>query len=302
MRRVYHIDRLLKRLDQLLSDAEFLEDLTDLLRRESDRQLLTQVCDKYEQVHISSGFLEVELTVSSLGRQDNALMVFQLLGDPREAGMSEWLRSLASMYARWFHRKGYTYEFASVRWPGSRDGRGAEPALEVLEADRLADVLRKIRDLRLAARLVCTLESAAVLAFVKGEQGIHRLRGKVGDSDPGGGMTRLVRVHVIQTGPDLTAKGWFEESLAAAREARKKKDTSWQTAMETEEERTIDEVVRDFRITEETRRVEDPRTGLELTSVTDVLDGDLDAFVLSVLRAEMAAQRGVRAEAHQVQP
>jgi hypothetical protein len=289
MRRAYHLDRLLQRHRQLVEEAEFIEELAEVLARERDDRSFGELGERFERLQLAFDFLDLELATVSDGEGDHAILVFQRLGGQgANLGAAAWLRAVAIQYARWFHRKGYTFEFGLIHFPEKPD---AEPELRLLPSERVSEVLSAHRQLRSLRRVVCFVEASNVLGFLRGEQGLHRFRGALHEGDPGAATSRLVRVAVVPGEPGLTPRAWFKRLLEEAREERKRKECSWPVALELDDERQIDEVMRLYTLTDELRGVEDPRTGLELPDVREALDGHLDRLVLAYLRSTLAEKR-----------
>lgn len=294
LRRAHHLDRLLQRHRQLVEDAEFMEEMAEELVRERDQRPFAELVDKFEQLRLAFDFLDLELATVSEGEGDHAILVFQRLGGQgANLGAAAWLRTLVIQYARWFHRKGYTFEFGLIRFPEKPE---EEPELRLFPSERVPETLAAVKQLRSLKRLVCFVEASNVLGFLRGEQGLHRFRGALHEGDPAASMSRLVRVAVLPGEPGLSPPAWFNQLLEQARKERQRRECSWSTALELDDERQIDEVVRLYTLTDELRGVEDPRTGLELPDVREVLDGHLDRLVLTYLRSTLAERREERHE------
>ena len=60
MTRFYFLERLLKRLKQLLDKAEYLEEFAVLVNRERDSRYQTELATDYEDLHRSASYLNIE--------------------------------------------------------------------------------------------------------------------------------------------------------------------------------------------------------------------------------------------------
>jgi len=209
----------------------------------------------------------------------------------REAG--DWPATLAEMYARWAGRKGHE--------------------VEALHADG-DDPLLLVRGPNLAA-------------ILRGEEGIHKLQ--EGEEEPQrrgrpAPRVRLARVEVLAVPPDDAVRfdaaldpaahdSWDGERVGDGRGPRlvEVRDDAagiqirLRTGVGDQVPRDLlaallvrgrtarppaDEVVRVYHLMK-TRYVRDPRTGARGARPREVLDGDLDTFLLAYLRQAATPER-----------
>lgn len=258
--------------------------MTDVLVRERDDRPFGEVGEKFEQLLLAFDFLDLELATVGEGEGDHAILVFQRLGGQgANLGAAAWLRTVAIRATLGGSiARGHTFEFSHIHYPEKPED---EPELRLLASERVTEELAAFRQLRALGRLVCFVEASNVLGFLRGEQGLHRFRGALHEGDPAASMSRLVRVIVAPGEPGVSPHDWFHRLLEQAREQRRRRECSWPVALELDDERGIDEVVRLYTLTDERRGVEDPRTGIELPDVREVLDGHLDRLVLGHVRS-----------------
>ena len=110
MTRFYFLERLLKRLKQLLDKAEYLEEFAVLVNRERDSRYQTELATDYEDLHRNASYLNIELLTAHLPHRNQAMLLFTSLGTPGAPPAdphAAWPRRLSEVYLRWAERKGY---------------------------------------------------------------------------------------------------------------------------------------------------------------------------------------------------
>jgi ATP-dependent Clp protease ATP-binding subunit ClpC len=250
--RVYQLERVLKRFDDLCERAEYLEEKGRQIRQRRDRRGVPELAHDAEQLAAELAFVQMELAGAGSGvAHDRALLRITALGRDSDA----WAARLLAMYAAWAARKGYEYTvFEPAHLPEGERRRPTPiaPTLYVIGSN--------------------------VYEFLRGEAGLHKLH-----SGPAEDRQRdLARVTVLPATdiPDLDDPSQLYAALArlAVGAAPDDADVSGALARVYSQGRH--------------RAVRDPRTGARVTDVMAVLhDGQIDAFLLATLR-QAAQQTG----------
>ena len=248
--RVYQLERVLKRFDDLSERAEYLEEKGRQIRQRRDRRGVPELAHDVEQLAAELAYVQMELAGASSGAgHDRALLRISALGRDSD----EWAARLLAMYAAWAARKGYEYT--------------------VLDPAHLAESERRRHSAVAPALFVV---GSNVYEFLRGEAGLHKLH-----SGPSEDRQRdLARVIVLPaTGiPDLDDPSQLYAAMMhlAAGAAPEDADESGAVARVYSQGRH--------------RAVRDPRTGVRVNDVVAVLhNGEIDAFLLATLR-QAAAQ------------
>jgi ATP-dependent Clp protease ATP-binding subunit ClpA/protein subunit release factor A len=245
--RVYHLERVLKRLDSLAERAEFLEEKSRQIRAHRDRRSLPALAREVEALHGEFSYLQLELAGAAVGRGlDTALLRIMPLSKEAE----DWAAQLVAMYSAWAGRKGYEHTLVDL----GPSGDGAE---------------RRYQGPALPPAIF--LRGSYVYEFLTGEAGLHKL-------NPGSDDARrriLARVSVLPVADDLD-----EDNPVRLRAALSNVVVRAAEGASTRSE-SVARVYNQGRH----RFVRDPRTGVRLTDLAAVLnDGQLDPFLLASLR------------------
>ncbi len=208
----------------------------------------------------------------------------------------EWLVTLTGMYLRWMRRKGYEFSVYVPaedyrRWIEKNnlsiktfipDYRESPPWAEV-KVTEFNELQRRLSSLELS-ELALSVSGLNVYGFLKGETGIHKLllRGEEKDAVT---PFHTVVVKVMEL-LDPVNSLWYLKSNCQTGVERKKMHEPGRKKQEAEESY---EVIRLYS-PEGERFVRDLRTEVKTTQVTQVLEGDLDDFVLAWLRTEEVAE------------
>jgi hypothetical protein len=253
--RVYQLERVLKRFDELSERAEYLEEKGRQIRQRRDRRGVPELAHDVEQLAAELAYVQMELAGAGAGAgHDRALLRITALGRDSD----EWAARLLAMYTAWAARKGYEYTVFDPANPPEGERRkhsSMAPALYVIGSN--------------------------VYEFLRGEAGLHKLH-----SGPAEDRQRdLARVTVLPANdiPDLDDPAQLYAALArlAVSAAPAGADDS-------------DGVARVYSQGRH-RAVRDPRTGARVTDVGAVLhDGQIDAFLLATLRHYAALQANGR--------
>jgi len=246
--RVYHLERVLKRFDDLYERAEYLEEKGRQIRVRRDRRGVPELARDVERLEAEFAYVQMELAGAGAGDgHDQALLKIAPLG----RNSDEWAAQLLAMYTAWAARKGYEYTVIDPHSEADRRGRDGRTAIATTPA--------------------LYVRGSNVYEFLRGEAGLHKLL-----SGPAEDRQRdLARVSVLPAadvpdGDDPTA-------LYAALVRLALSGTSGD--LET------DAVARVYNSQGRHRAVRDPRTGARVADVAAVLrDGQIDAFLLATLR------------------
>jgi len=259
--RVYHLERVLKRFDDLYERAEYLEEKGRQIRVRRDRRGIPELARDAERLEAEFAYLQMELAGAGAGEgHDQALLKIAPLG----RNSDEWAAQLLAMYTAWAARKGYEYTVIDPHGEGDRRGRDGRPASSAAPA--------------------LYVRGSNVYEFLRGEAGLHKLL-----SGPAEDRQRdLARVTVLPAtdmpdGDDPTAL-----YAALVRLALSGASGDLET----------DAVARVYNSQGRHRAVRDPRTGARVPDVAAVLrDGQIDAFLLATLRQAAIAPPAPRAVA-----
>ncbi len=259
LRRVYRIERVLRRVDVLLERVERLEEKSGALRRQKDRRELLECSEAVSRLGDDLTYLEIEMAATAVGeRNDRALIRILPLGAEAEP----WAARLARMYRQWAERKGYEchlLEIPDAENP-SRAGNGM--------ADRGPSLY---------------VRGTHVYEFLRSEEGLHRFTENNGEAR----QRNLARVRVYAVHEPLE-----DPSPEAVRSVLGGLLSS--PAQMASEETALSEVVRTYS-TGRHPSVRDPRTDTRTGRPDTVLkDGMIDPFILAYLRAQV--EEGKKAE------
>jgi ATP-dependent Clp protease ATP-binding subunit ClpA/protein subunit release factor B len=300
--RIYHLERLVKRVAQLRERAEYLEEFATLSQRERSTAYQTDLARSYTELRRDVDFLEVELLCAHLKETSAALLRLRTVGrTARPLNREPWLMTLVKMYLRWTKRKGYKYQVyvpvpKYVSWleanglspkghvPGYEPGPPVKPGWAEVKAGSFEALLKRLEEQELS-ELAISLEGTNVYGFLQGEAGTHKLLLRGEEPDPAAPF-QTVAAQVEAVGEDASGLAHlnleWEEKLKAKAEGK---------PLKVEEP---PEVIRLYQ-PDGDRYVRDLRTEVRTTLVRDVFEGDLDAFVLAYLRSAEAAEARVEA-------
>ena len=318
--RIYHLERILKRLDQLVERAEYLEEFATLLRRQRDTRSLPELAKNYTELARDADYLEIEILCAHLKEHGQALLRLSAVGRTADrAGQTGWMLTLVGMYLRWAQRKGYGMELfvpteSCARWladqgldPRARladfdPGPPVRPEWSAFKMPEMASLFESLAPLA-PTQIAFSLKGVNVYGFLKGEMGAHKILLRSEDSE-GGAPFHSVEVRVTALGEEETAL----KALNPPPEEDESKDRSTLKKAQGEagkdESRTAGsgpkpsiskaepehlEIIRLY-TPEGLRMVRDLRTGVQTTQVKDVLDGHIDEFILAYLRMEEPKQ------------
>src|SRR3954447_11326403 len=101
--RVYQLERVLKRFDDLSERAEYLEEKGRQIRQRRDRRGVPELAHDVEQLAAKLAYVQMELAGAGSGAaHDRALLRFSALGRDSD----EWTARLLAMYTAWAARQG----------------------------------------------------------------------------------------------------------------------------------------------------------------------------------------------------
>lgn len=313
--RIYHLERLTRRLDQLKDRAEYMEEFAAMARRERAGRYEADLAGSYAELCRDTDYLEIELFCVHITDNTEALVKLAPLGrTARATAQANWLRTLAKMYLLWADRKGYACAVylpseAYKKWveaegfavesyiPGYQAGPPVKPPYAEVIASDVAALLKRLEAIEIPT-LTLHLRGTNVFGFLQGEQGVHKLLIRADPEDPSAPFqTATVAVSGVPANasvPDLLTEAWnAEQARKAAQSARAgakgKSKTAGGTAVAEEEplESTKAEdtppIVRLY-APDGNRFVHDLTADIQTTQVENVFDGHLDAFILGHLR------------------
>ncbi len=300
--RIAHLERIIKRVQQLREKSEYLEEFSALARKQRDSRYRPDLAQSCSELLRDIDYLEIELLTAHLREKDHALMVLTPVGrlyrGNRDSGERyEWLLSLVTMYLRWARRKGYHYEVFSPtvayrKWVDEKGlplktylpdlaGQGELPPwCAVKRSEELQTLLRNLREMDVD-RLAFSIDGANVYGFLKGEEGAHKL------------VLREEGSSVASPIVLVTVEG-LEEEIPPL-QILKEKFPLREYARAGGKGKEIPEVIRLY-IREGERMVKDLRTGMRTRQVNQVLEGAIDEFVLAYLKTKEASDAWERKE------
>jgi peptide chain release factor 2 len=262
------LERLTKRLDQLCERSEYLEEFATLTQRERDRRYQPDLAQSYSDLLSNADYLEIELLCAHLKESSQALVRLTALGsgaNRKREGAEDWLLELARMYLLWAKKKGYEFEVFVH----------AQPGWSAVKMEDVASLMRRLEEIG-SSQLAISMKGANIYGFTKGEAGTHKRLTRADESE----ATTPFQTTVVQVDP-------LEENASPGDLLERLVEEDKKATVDTKESRPrkVPEIIRVY-TAEGNRSVRDLRTGVKTTQVDDVLDGDLDAFILAYLRTK----------------
>ncbi len=274
--RFHFLDRLLRRLDQLLERAEYLEDFAILVNRQRDLSYRGDLARDYEKLHRDASYLEIELLTAHIPYRNQAVMVISRVGMSYGPAGSKpnWPHQLAEMYMKWATHKGYDLDLYVLSPPEPPDHPA--PYFTRLSAGSFRDLLKRFAAYPNPDRVAIFLRGANVFGFLKGERGLHKLIGREGSGEE----IAVAEVFALVDGVDVDA--WLEEYLSTQRRLARNRSMPHQQQFYS--------VIRTYALGKTDKYIRDLRTGVRLTNVKEVMGkGMLDDFILAYLHQEEPA-------------
>jgi ATP-dependent Clp protease ATP-binding subunit ClpA len=272
--RFYFLDRLTRRLRQLLERCEYLEDFAMLVNRERDLRYQPDLARDYAELYSNVLYLEIEMRTGHLPHRHQAMMLLSRLGQSPmkdQQTAAEWPRKVAKMYLEWAEHKGYDRDLYLLEPDEKSPGK---MGFHHVTAGNFDELIKRFESRALSEEIALFFEGSNVFGFLKGERGVHKLIGTDGAAD------ELCRAQVFAI-PDgtninrwLTDYQWIKTDIA---EGRRPPPPA--------EKHTV---IRAYSLEKQGERfVRDMRTGVRSTRVKDVMDkGRLDDFILAYLQQE----------------
>lgn len=248
--RIYHLERVLKRLEILTERAEGLVFKGKTIRTHRDRRSVPGFASNLEQVRAEFDYLQVEILSADAGPgHDQALLRILPLGRDSQ----EWTEQLMAMYIAWAKRKGYEYTPLD---------------LHELSASQHGNRRRASQDQHQPSLLL--VQGNNVYEFLRSEVGIHKLL-----SGPSEARKRcLARVQLY-----LLNESVSDDDTAALYAMIMQVIAQGEDG----EDESIIRIYNHGRY----RFVRDARSGLRINDLSAVLeDGQIDPFVLAYLRTQ----------------
>jgi ATP-dependent Clp protease ATP-binding subunit ClpC len=249
--RVYHLERVLKRLDGLVERAEFLEEKGRQIRAHRDRRGVPALAREVESLVGEFAYLQLELAGAGVGRGlDAALLRITPLS--REA--EDWAAELVAMYTAWAARKGYEHTLLDL----GPSGDGVE---------------RRYHGPALPPAIY--LRGSYVYEFLAGESGLHKLNAPADDAR----RRILARVMVLPVNAPPDDDPARMRAALSALVVRASDGAA----------NRVESVARVYNQGRH-RFVRDPQTGVRVTDIGAVLgEGQIDPFLLASLRQRATA-------------
>lgn len=284
--RFYFLDRLLKRLQQLIDRAEYLEELAGLVHRQRDARYREELADGYERLVRDVAFLEVELLCAHLEDNHQAVLGITRLGNFTRDDGQQWASQLATVYLHWARRKGYDIDMFVLeampdeeRNQNSLLGQHYPYRWRALDTSDIDALIKQVTALEDVSELAIGLQGTNVYGFLKGEKGAHRRNER---RPSGERIQRWAQVDVHQTG-QLDARAWLDKQLMQRAWLAQEQTATPKKERDSKQKQSDPQAVRVYQFDGE-RQVRDLRTQVRLNDIGAVLEGNLDDFILAYLR------------------
>jgi len=267
--RFYFLDRLVRRVQQLYDQAEYLEDFAVLVNRERDARYQPDLARDYEELYRNTSYLDIEMRTAHLPHRNKAVLLLRRMGSNQANG--DWVRRLSRMYLRWAERKGYDRDiFMLTENPQAPGGAGFVP----IRGGSFADMVERFDKAPMSEEVALFLEGSNVFGFLKGERGLHRLEQEHHSDE-------LVHILVFAI-PDATNMAeWLHDYREIKTDIEQGKRPPPPAEKLT--------IVRVYSLDkgQGERFIRDMRTNLRSVQIKEVMEkGLLDDFILSYLEKE----------------
>jgi peptide chain release factor 2 len=137
--RVYHLERVLKRFDDLYERAEYLEEKGRQIRVRRDRRGIPELARDAERLEVEFAYVQMELAGAGAGAgHDQALLKIAPLG----RNSDEWAAQVLAMYTAWAARKGYEYTVIEANGEGERHRHAGSPSALYVRGSNVYEFLR----------------------------------------------------------------------------------------------------------------------------------------------------------------
>lgn len=270
--RFYFLDRMTRRLRQLMERVEYLEDLAILVHRERDLTYQADLANDYQELYKNVMYFEIEMQTGHLPHRHRAIMLIDRLGaspfDDAEKD-SEWSRQIARMYLNWAEAKGYDRDIYLLE----EQGNTKQLRFAHVNAPNFRKLLEKFMTSKPQDEIALLFEGSNVFGFLKGERGVHKM--SLGD-----GNDHMVNVRVFAIPDDVNIDKWLSEYQRIKMDIHEGKRPAPPQQRHS--------VVRMYSLGRQGERfVRDMRTGVRTVRIKDVLEkGVLDEFILSFLHRD----------------
>ncbi len=281
---VYYLDRVFNRVKRLVDEANFLEDLADVVDRKHDFPYIAELGARFDQLQRELAYLEIEVAYAHVPEAGRGLLLLRRIGEKQTLkGETDWLKSIFNMYLDWIIYNGYTYGVYELVLPAKEEN---SPMFKLIEFSKVGELKDYVQRLSKPIMFLFYVRGANIYGFLQGEKGIHRFIGKLPGEEIEAYKYRLVKVEClkIESGKNVDKK--LQEIIGKAVKRRKEKQVSWLEAFATEYTGT-QEIAREYKWSEERQEVIDAKTGLRTKEIRKVLAGDIDPFILAYLKDEV---------------
>ncbi|MBN2364711.1 MAG: AAA family ATPase [Calditrichaeota bacterium] len=284
--RIFTLDRLIKSIQQLNSEAHYLEDLTDVVGRQKDLDYLTHIAQKYNSLENKISFTEIEFANSN-EINNKALLEIRRLNQHR-IGKEEqdWFKLVCKIYVKWLFKKQYSFDVFLLKLPTEKEEKEKDkkPAFEQITFSSQKDLEANIDAQSNPLILVFQINGPNVQVFLRGEKGIHKLSTLLPGEKETKHQHRIVEVDV---NPAIsTTESILQLKINEAVEKRQKRKKSWKECFNCYVIGNED-VAREFRYSNDKYKIIDTRSELVTSQIETVLNGNLDPFILTRIRKRM---------------
>jgi len=287
---IYKLDNLINKIRQTNTDAHYLEDLTDVVLDQKDLNYVTHIARKYNFLENQLSFLEIEFTNWNNSIGQTFFSIKKLNQHRVFKGEEDWMKIVTKMYLYWLEEKKYDYTMWELVLPSKEEEKKEiMPKFKQINYACFDDILDYIEKLNSPPLLVFEIKDSFVKGFLDGENGVHKLAVELPEETNVNHSQRLVAVKCDFAISHFA--GILYCIVEDAIEFRKiNPNSSWHQAFKlyvTGNEKTV----RTIRKKNNKIILEDYPTTLQTTAWQQVLQGNIDPFLLKRMRDNMFNQK-----------
>ncbi|MFQ5485407.1 MAG: peptide chain release factor 2, partial [Desulfobacterales bacterium] len=299
------------RFQTFIDDLEEAEILLDLALEESDTDTLNEVTEKISSIAKSSNTFSLDLMLDDEDDRNNAIVSINAGAGGTEA--QDWAEMLFRMYSRWVDRKSFNVDLIDFQ-PGDEAGiksvtftANGDYAYGYLKTETGVHRLVRISPFNASGKRHTSFASVFVYPELNSEIvidiedkdlriDVYRARGAGGQhvnkTSSAVRITHLPTSIVVQCQQEKSQFRNKEMAMKVLKarlhqHEKQKQDDKKQKMHESKDDIAWGNQIRSY-ILHPYQLVKDHRTNLEIGNITQVLDGELDPFIESVLFSEKA--------------